>query len=94
LIFRAQTAVTLVRAGVSILATAGTSKIINDVITEQHERRDDHGRGSRLGGQGRDRHDRDGLSSLRRSTRRWEGGAKMLNGKQVKVTVEPAEPPA
>jgi hypothetical protein len=85
--------VTLVRAGVSILASAGTSKIVNDVIqnnvnvvTTTDAVRVWAGKVV-LGMIAID------LVSARVNAK-MDGVADALRGKQVKVTVEPAEPPA
>lgn len=85
--------VTLVRAGVSILASAGTSKIVNDVIqnnvnvvTTTDAIRVWAGKVV-IGMIAID------LVSAR-VNEKMDAVADALRGKQVKVTVEPAEPPA
>jgi hypothetical protein len=82
---------TLVRAGVNLLATAGTSKIINDVITNNTNvvTTTDAVRvwaGKVVIGMIA----MDFVSA--KVHEKWDSAADALKGKQVKVTVEPAEP--
>lgn len=84
---------TLVRAGVNLLATAGTSKIVNDVITNNTNVVTNVDAIRVWAGKvviGMIAID---LVSAK-VNEKWDAAADMLKGKQVKVTVENAEPPA
>jgi len=84
---------TLVRAGVNLLATAGTSKIVNDVIANNTNVVTNVDAIRVWAGKvviGMIAIDL--VSS--KVNEKWDAAAEMFKGKQVKVTVENAEPPS